>query len=151
VARWAADELGVLVLPSGRTVRGGSASRLAVPVADYTLLLSTLRPRRLDVRTSWVRWPDFGVPWNESATTAALLDAWSRSEHHRVDVRCRGGRGRTGTALACLAVIDGLDPEAALELVRRRYDPRAVETLGQTAVVRRMHERQSAGSRTGEG
>ncbi len=116
-----------------------------MPMAEHTLLLATFRPQSLGDRSTWVRWPDFGVPWSESAASAALLDVWTLSEHLRVDVRCRGGRGRTGTALACLAVFDGLDPDAALELVRRHYDPRAVETPGQKALIRRMHERQDAG------
>ncbi|HEY7224376.1 MAG TPA: hypothetical protein VH561_12425 [Micromonosporaceae bacterium] len=46
----------------------------------------------------------------------------------RVEVACRGGRGRTGTALAALSILDGLAPRAALAWLRRTYDPGAVET-----------------------
>jgi protein-tyrosine phosphatase len=46
----------------------------------------------------------------------------------RVEVTCRGGVGRTGTALAALAVLDGLPPDDAVRRVRTRYHPRAVET-----------------------
>jgi hypothetical protein len=36
--------------------------------------------------------------------------------------------GRTGTALAALAVLDGLPSADAVRWVRDRYSPRAVET-----------------------
>jgi protein-tyrosine phosphatase len=45
-----------------------------------------------------------------------------------VEIACSGGRGRTGTALACLAIIDGLSPEQAVAFVRQQYHPHAVET-----------------------
>ncbi|PLW73468.1 protein phosphatase, partial [Streptomyces sp. DJ] len=51
---------------------------------------------------------------------------------------CGGGRGRTGTALACLAVLDGVPPERAVDFVRRNYDRRAVETLWQKRYVLRF-------------
>jgi len=37
-------------------------------------------------------------------------------------VACWGGRGRTGTALAFLSVLDGLPADQAVAYVRRRYD-----------------------------
>ena len=45
-----------------------------------------------------------------------------------MEVGCRGGIGRTGTALACLAVLDGLDAGRAITYVRRHHHRRAVET-----------------------
>ena len=38
----------------------------------------------------------------------ALYVAWERAEAERVEIACSGGYGRTGTAMACLAVLDGL-------------------------------------------
>ena len=35
-----------------------------------------------------------------------------------VVVACRGGLGRTGTAVACLLVGEGMDPEEAIRLTR---------------------------------
>ena len=49
-------------------------------------------------------------------------------------VGCRAGLGRTGTALACLAAIAGIDDPIAW--LRAHYDPRAVETPAQEALVR---------------
>jgi protein-tyrosine phosphatase len=48
------------------------------------------------------------------------------------------GRGRTGTALSCLAVLDGVPAQEAVAYVREYYSPRAVETPGQEAYVRRF-------------
>jgi protein-tyrosine phosphatase len=55
-----------------------------------------------------------------------------------VEVACRGGVGRTGTALAALAVLDGLSPGEAVRWVRREYHPRAVETPWQRWWLRRV-------------
>jgi atypical dual specificity phosphatase len=54
---------------------------------------------------------------------------------HRVAVHCGGGRGRTGTLLACLLVARGEGPVAAIAQVRR-VRPGAVETRAQEAAVR---------------
>lgn len=43
-----------------------------------------------------------------------------------------------GTALACLAVLDGVPAAAAVAFVRERYDPRAVEVPWQRWYVARF-------------
>jgi protein-tyrosine phosphatase len=48
-----------------------------------------------------------------------------------VEVACGGGRGRTGTALAALAVLRGSTVPDAVAWVRAAYDPRAVESRAQ--------------------
>lgn len=67
-----------------------------------------------------------------------LRTAWARAEAERVEIACAGGRGRTGTALACLAVLDGVPAGEAVDFVRLNYDPRAVETPWQKRYVRRF-------------
>jgi len=52
-----------------------------------------------------------------------------------VEVACAGGRGRTGTALACLAVLDGVPGPQAVAFVREHYDGHAVETVRQRRFV----------------
>ncbi len=64
------------------------------------------------------------------------MEAWGRAEGERVEVACSGGRGRTGTALACLAVLDDVAAVDAVTYVRRHYDERAVETPWQRWYVR---------------
>jgi len=55
-----------------------------------------------------------------------------------VEVACGGGRGRTGTALACIVQLAGMSAEDAIPWVRAHYDPRAVETPWQRRYVRRF-------------
>ena len=66
-----------------------------------------------------------------------LAEAWRRAPAARVEIACTGGHGRTGTALACLAVIDGVPSTSAVAFVRAHYDQRAVETFRQRRYVAR--------------
>jgi protein-tyrosine phosphatase len=65
-------------------------------------------------------------------------EAWTRAEAERVEIACAGGNGRTGTALACLAVLDGVPNREAVAYVREHYAPGAVETPGQRRFVSRF-------------
>jgi protein-tyrosine phosphatase len=56
----------------------------------------------------------------------------------RVEIACGGGYGRTGTALACLAVLDGVPSDQAVAYVRDHYNSRAVETPWQRWFVARF-------------
>ncbi len=81
-------------------------------------------------------WPDFGVP-DLAPLIAALEDVRRRSRAgERVEVGCYGAHGRTGTALACLAILAGEPAADAVELVRAAYCELAVETDEQAAFVR---------------
>ena len=62
-----------------------------------------------------------------------LYEAWQAPTTERVEVACDGGRGRTGTALACLAVIDGVPPEQAVAFVRQHYHRRPWRRPGSDA------------------
>jgi protein-tyrosine phosphatase len=116
----------LVTLPGGARVRG---RRLRDPEgeADFTLVLAD------GPVSSWphrrIRWPDFWIPVNRADALDALHEAHRRAlAGERVEVACRGGIGRTGTALAALAVLDGLSPREAVAWVRAGYSPRAVET-----------------------
>ncbi|MVA77072.1 protein phosphatase [Auraticoccus sp. F435] len=77
-------------------------------------------------------WPDLGVPDDASAALAALAALLARArDGEQVEIGCLGGHGRTGTALAALAVLTGEDPRSAVAWVRARYCPMAVETAEQ--------------------
>jgi len=127
----------VLRLPSGRFVRGRGLSRPLPqgPQPGFALYLLGHRPPPVTWEHRWLRWPDFWLPSDRTATTAALREAWARAETERVEIACGGGRGRTGTALACLAVLDGLPSPEAVAYVREHYSPRAVETPWQRRFV----------------
>ena len=84
-----------------------------------------------------VGWPDFGVPDDLDELRDQLSAVLARAKAGGlVEVGCLGAHGRTGTALACLAVIDGVDAEVAVAWVRANYCERAVETPDQAAFVR---------------
>jgi hypothetical protein len=82
-----------------------------------------------------VDWPDFGVP-DRRVLAEALDPLLARARAgERVEIGCYGGHGRTGTALACLAVLEGVPASEAVEWVRSNYCPAAVETPEQCAFV----------------
>jgi protein-tyrosine phosphatase len=85
-----------------------------------------------------VRWPDFLLPLDRPTAVRALRDAWERAATERVEIACTAGRGRTGTALACIAVLDGVPPREAVAYVRRHYSRHAVETAWQRRYVERF-------------
>jgi protein-tyrosine phosphatase len=76
----------------------------------------------------WIRWPDFGLPFDARALRTALDEAYERAASERVELACAGGYGRTGTMLACLVALDGVPAGEAVAYVRRHYRARAVET-----------------------
>lgn len=93
----------------------------------------------------WIGFPilDGGAP--SAPSMQAILDAIDASlaRDRPVYVHCQGGRGRTGTVVACYWIRHGLyDPEASLaELtIRRRGQPNgdrpSPETGGQLRLVR---------------
>ena len=84
-------------------------------------------------------WPDFGVPSDPAVVTQALRRVLDRARTgDRVEIGCWGAHGRTGTALAALAVLAGLPSAEAVPWVRTAYCPNAVETAEQEAFVARL-------------
>jgi hypothetical protein len=76
-----------------------------------------------------MEWPDLGVPSAPREAAAQIRDAFIRAKAgERVEVGCLGGRGRTGTVLACMAVLAGVSAAEAVTWVRSNYDAAAVET-----------------------
>ena len=124
--------------PDGTRVR---ASALAERAANATWREHGLY---LDARwaPSWpatvLDWPDLGTPSSDREAAAAITDAFERARRgERVEVGCLAGRGRTGTVLACMAVLAGIPADGAVGWVRARL-PGAVETSAQEAWVRRF-------------
>lgn len=135
---WNPEAPGVLRLPSGRVVRGrGLGYPLPQgPVPVFGLYLLDHEPPTFTWSGRWVHWPDFGLPADDADALAALREALERADWERVELACLGGRGRTGTALSCLAVLDGVPASEAVAYVREHYSSHAVETPEQEAYVR---------------
>jgi hypothetical protein len=137
IRSWDAAAPGVLRLPSGRLIRGRGLGRPlpAGPRPTFAVHLLEHEPPAVPWDTVRIYWPDFGLPNDHRHLRCVLTEAWRRAEAERVEVVCWGGRGRTGTALACLSVLDGLPADQAVAYVRTRYDAKAIETRQQERIV----------------
>lgn len=137
---WDPGAAGVLSLPSGRLIRGRGLRRPLPdgPAPEFAVYLLGRRPPRVPWEQRWLRWPDFWLPANERDALIILQEAWRRSESERVEIACWSGHGRTGTAIAIIAVMDGVAPGQAVSFVRENYSRRAVETPWQRSYVRRV-------------
>jgi protein-tyrosine phosphatase len=124
---WEVSVSKVVVLPSGARVRGRPLSEAPDSPAGFLLALADgplpeWPHRRVD-------WPDFGLPRDRRDAIDALREALRRArEGELVEVACHGGHGRTGTAIAALAIMDGVPARKAVRWVREHYHPKAVET-----------------------
>jgi protein-tyrosine phosphatase len=97
------------------------------------------RTRPMTWACEFVPWRDFGLPADEAQAFNAFDEAWRRANAGEVvDLACAGGIGRTGTALACIAVRDGVPVDEAVDWVRANYVQSAVETDEQRALVERF-------------
>jgi hypothetical protein len=135
---WDPAAPGVLRLPSGRLIRGRALRRPlpAGPEPSYGVYLLGRPPPPVPWRTDWLRWPDFWLPADRERARIVLAEALGIAGRERVEIACGGGRGRTGTALALVAVLDGVPPGEAVAYVREHYDRHAVETPWQKRYVR---------------
>ncbi len=89
-----------------------------------------------------IDWPDFGVPANSPLFVASCRALLARArDGEAVEIGCLGGHGRTGTALAVLALLADptLDRNSAVEWVRSNYCDRAVETEAQATFVHTLN------------
>jgi len=128
---------GILELPDGVRIRGrGRRNGDPETPPDWGVVLLGRKPPEQEWPTAWIRWPDFSVPrdWREAGRT--LVEAHGRAQDERVEIMCGGGKGRTGTALACLATLGGLSPREAVTYVRANYDRHAVEVPWQRLFIR---------------
>jgi protein-tyrosine phosphatase len=123
-------------LPDGAWVRGrGLRHPLpSGPEPEFGLYLGSpkLRQRHetsLRWPTTWLDWPDFRLPRDPETARAAIRNLHARAlAGERVEVACGGGVGRTGTVLACLAILAGHPREEAVAWARENHNRHAVET-----------------------
>ncbi|MGW0561523.1 protein-tyrosine phosphatase family protein [Streptomyces sp. NPDC003016] len=139
---WSSTDPGIIRFPSGILVRGrGLRHPLpSGPAPSFAVHLLGKRPPSTEWDARWLRWPDFRLPKDRREARSVFEEALSRAAGERVEIACGGGRGRTGTALACMAVLDGVPADRAVQFVRRHYHPRAVETPWQRRFVSRFED-----------
>jgi protein-tyrosine phosphatase len=123
--------------PGGTVVRASSLAARDHNAGwrDYGLYLEERWQPSWPARV--LAWPDLGLPSDDKDAAEAILHAYERAragEH--VEVGCAGGIGRTGTVLACMAILAGVGAHEAVDWVRRHYHAHAVETPEQERWVR---------------
>lgn len=128
--------MAIVRFPDGSRVRAVSLADRRVDDAERTYGLY------LDARwaPTWpadvVAWPDFGLPQDSQVAARQITDAFLRARRGElVEIGCLGGSGRTGTVLACMAVLAGVPRAEAVPWVRAAYRQEAVETAEQEAWV----------------
>jgi protein-tyrosine phosphatase len=82
--------------------------------------------------------PDFGLPDEAGlrAVLADMLEAMRTAPDGAYHIGCKAGLGRTGTAMACLAILAGAVEGDPVAWLRAAYHPEAIETPAQEAFVR---------------
>lgn len=134
--------LGATALPDGTLVRGRGRKQPLPdgPAPEFALLLGTARDQQrwlYDWHVEWVDWPDFRVPRDDDRAAASIRAAYERARSgERVEIACTGGTGRTGTVVACMAILAGCPTVDAVKWTRAHYRPHAVETPGQKRWIR---------------
>jgi protein tyrosine phosphatase len=96
-----------------------------------------------DASVTWtyevLDWPDFGTPADPDRAESAIVAAFQKARSGQViEVGCLGGSGRTGTVLACMAILSGIATSDAVDWVRGSYRRNAVETQEQQDFVRQF-------------
>ncbi|WP_242902712.1 protein-tyrosine phosphatase family protein [Actinomadura terrae] len=137
---------GALRLPDGTPVRGRGLRDPAPdgPPPGFGLYLGSGRLRRrhegvLSWPHEWIDWPDFLLPRDSELAVRRVRDLHERARSgEAVEVACGGGVGRTGTVIACLAILSGLPPKDAVAWTREHHHRRAVETPWQRRWVVRF-------------
>ena len=126
--------------PDGRRIRGRGL-RDPIPHGhepQFGLYLLARKPEPSDWESRWVQWSDFRTPRSKSDAIEAFEEAFQRSVTQRVEIACYGGVGRTGTALAAIAVMAGVPRDEAVGWLRARYHARAAETPWQRRWVTKL-------------
>lgn len=129
--------MAIVVLPDGTRVRASSIVERRVRDPERTFGLYLDERWQPTWPATIVDWEDFGLPRNPEIAAQQIVDAFGRARAGElVEVGCLGGRGRTGTVLACMAVLAGVPQAKAVAWVRASYRPEAVETADQERWVR---------------
>jgi len=84
--------------------------------------------------------PDFAAPTPDQLAAGVLAITHAVEDGECVAVHCAAGLGRTGTLLASFLVAHGMEPDAAIDLIRE-VRPGSVETATQVMAVETFAQR----------
>jgi hypothetical protein len=130
-----------LILPGGTRVRACSLSDREESDAERSFGLYMDEMWHPTWPAAIIPWADFGLPLDYEEAARQIEAAYARAKQGElVEIGCVGGLGRTGTVLACMAVLAGVAPAHAVPWVRRNYDVRAIETADQEEWVQWFSE-----------
>ena len=118
-----------LEFPSGVKIYPASSydTKARASVPDHALYLET---SRLPVSAAtYIPWKDYGLPTINHHHAAQIIceTYYLAASGLTVEIGCIGAHGRTGTALACMAILSGVPVDEAVEWVREHHCKSAVE------------------------
>lgn len=112
------------------TARSLAERRERDPDRDFGLYMDAAWRPTWDAHV--IEWADFGLPTDPIQAARSIVAAFNRAKAgERIEVGCVGGLGRTGTVLACMAVLAGVPVNDAVRWVRANYRSEAIEGAAQ--------------------
>lgn len=151
------EGLSVILTIGDTTFGGATKSDIVLHQADLRLVVSFAGPLAKNDCEPWHLPKAFAklaqfrlqpceslvIPWEDRGTPPVQAGFWPYLLHllpaGHVVCCCLGGHGRTGTALAALAIAGlRMDAKAAIEHVRSRYCPQAIESKVQEDYLYRL-------------
>lgn len=129
----ARDHLDLIIDCAGMVTRSADGFVQSVP-AKYAGIVDVKGPDIIRLQ-----WPDLQAPRHVGI---AFWERLYAALPGHTCVCCVGSHGRTGTALACLLVASGMDPELAIITVRQKHCARAIETPEQERYIRQLRKGQ---------
>ena len=119
----------LIALPDGTKVRGSAVDRQTDRTIERDFGLYCYPRWSPEWPHELIDWPDFGVPVDPERAAEQIIRAFEKAKRGlKVETGCWGGRGRTGTVLACWAILAGIKTEEAVAWIRKNYWDEAVET-----------------------
>jgi hypothetical protein len=81
---------------------------------------------------AFIDWVDFGLPVDTPLASRLIVETFDRARSGQlVEVGCHAGNGRTGSIIACMAILAGEIANEAVEWTRSHYCLHAIDTSEQ--------------------
>ncbi len=130
---------GVVEFPSGRRIRARSWKAPVLQLATLSVVLTTVSETEFAGAQTFpgakeiimIDWPDQRLPRRSMQAVKTLQEVWQRADQELVEITCRGGVGRTGSALALIAMYEGMSSSEAIDFIRESYNNDSVTSPAQ--------------------